>query len=955
MLFVSALIALAVIALVGCSFGGGGSKGSTQNQCYILKESDFDTFFENRFSTDEESGKKKDKEEYKVPAVEEITVGETYYAVGFTSASTSDGSNVKFRNGELALCTKDSDIQLDDVLEIFDNGGSGASVYEKEHHGWKVTFEVDPHVNGAEVKFMVFIQFIAKADVELTAEYSIIATVKENTFGTSNHPSASVNAYYDKKIELRDLSISYLTSEAYGDGRYNTASLTDTVEMKVGREYFMVITAKVKSLLTESDNETFDLNVNISPLSLVDGTLEEAGSGTFDESKTDTETNISVSFKIPEPEEGEKSITFIVKLTPVSLGSPSVKVDFSATEISILGNQNKTEKTLLINGEEKTSEGFEYTLSSDRSYYILTDLGAAKGSIFLIPDTYDGKPVKEIADRAFRDLKNIKSIEISEGIERIGSYAFQNCTSLLTVKFPSTAALGNGVLSGCNAVTTLTANLGGGQLKALFDSSVPTALKTVTLVGDTTLCANAFYSGGKIESISLPATLTTVNTSAFSGCTSLTSLTLDSQNQSLFVQCGILYDKSTKAVLGCVSKFNGEMTYPDGVTAIPGGNMSGVTSIKIPASATKFSSSVTGLAPSIAEGPGFLFSYVSKTNLTRAVITSGSGQYSFSGAKNLVTVSLPDTVTLSSSAFSGCEKLKTVTLPSSLTIIYASTFSGCKSLASVTIPNTVTTIGASAFENCESLTAISIPSGVTSIGESAFSGCKKLTSVSLPDIGHTLPNSIFMSCGALTSVTLSGNILYLGSSAFYGCKSLTSFTIPDTVLNIKDSAFRRSGLKTVYIPSSVSFIGTFAFAECESLSAITVDEANTDYFSECGILYDSYRPTKIMQVPEGISGKVTLAKTITGINTADFKGCTKITELIIPNNVGCVAPGAFTSCTNLNSIKWLGTFRERDSSSIYNSSKRQEQNVGWDNSYELATMMKGTYSNKYFGNPDYLK
>ncbi len=952
------LVALGAVALVGCSFGGGSSKGSTSNQCYIIKSDDFYDFQTNMLSTDEEDGKKKkDGEEYEVPDVSEMTIGETYYVVCFTKASTSDDSNLEFKGGEIILRTEDSEINIFDAVEVkdtgdFSSGGSGAGVVLEEEDGSMATYKVTPYADSSEAKFAVYLEIEVKTEFNLSAEYYAGATVKKNTYGVASRAHANASAYYPKKINLSDLSISYLTSDAYGDGRYDTANLVSSLDMKVGREYFMVITAKVKSLLTESNNETINLNVNVSPLSVVDGTLEEAGSGQFNETKTDTEKNISVSFKIPEPEEGDKAISFIIKLTPVSLGSPNVKISFSATEISILGNQNKTEKTLLINGEEKTSEGFEYTLSSDKSYYILTDLGAAKGSIFLIPATYDGKPVKEIADRAFSGLKNIKSIEISEGIERIGSYAFQNCTGLLTVQFPSTAALGSYVLSGCTAVTTLTANLGGGQLKALFGSSntsVPTALKSVTLVGDTTLCGNAFAGGSKIESISLPATLTSVNTSAFSGCSSLTALTLDSKNQSLFIQSGILYEKTTVKVLGHVSKFTGEMTYPAGVTSVPGGDMSGVTSIILPDTVVSFSSSVTGLAPKIAEGPQFLFGYVNKTNLTRAVMTSGTTAPSLSGAAKLVTVSLPNTVTaISQNAFSGCAALKNVTLPSGITAIPYGAFSGCAALTSVNVPCGVTSIGAQAFKGCESLTAISIPSGVTSIGANAFEGCKKLTSVSLPDIGHTLPDSIFMNCEALTSVTFAGYIQYFGNNVFYGCKSLTSFTIPDTVLNIGNSAFYKSGLRSINLPASVNYIGSYAFAECGSLTAFTVDEMNNDFSASGGILYNA-DGTKIVQVPVGISGKVTLANTLKTIYANDFKNCTKITELVIPGSVGCVEPRAFTSCTALTSIKKLNSYGgTTDGCMTYNSAKSRMGQVSWDDSYELATLMKKTYPDRYF-------
>ena len=46
-------------------------------------------------------------------------------------------------------------------------------------------------------------------------------------------------------------------------------------------------------------------------------------------------------------------------------------------------------------GELSYTEGLEYTLSSDKTYYIVTGIGTASGDI-IIPDTHEGLPVKEI-------------------------------------------------------------------------------------------------------------------------------------------------------------------------------------------------------------------------------------------------------------------------------------------------------------------------------------------------------------------------------------------------------------------------------------------------------------------------------------------------------------------------------------------------------------------------------
>lgn len=77
---------------------------------------------------------------------------------------------------------------------------------------------------------------------------------------------------------------------------------------------------------------------------------------------------------------------------------------------------------------------------------------------------------------------------------------------------------------------------------------------------------------------------------------------------------------------------------------------------------------------------------------------------------------------ISDRAFSFNKKITSVRIGSNITTITNSTFNSCSNLAFVYIPNSVTHIGSFAFEDCVRLSCITIPSSINTIESSAFSG-----------------------------------------------------------------------------------------------------------------------------------------------------------------------------------------------------------------------------------------
>ena len=222
--------------------------------------------------------------------------------------------------------------------------------------------------------------------------------------------------------------------------------------------------------------------------------------------------------------------------------------------------------------------------------------------------------------------------------------------------------------------------------------------------------------------------VTSIRDSAFTGCRSLTSITIPDSVTSIgnktFSHCGSLTS----------------LTIPDSVTRIGDGAFffcSSLSSITIPDSVTRigdsaFSSctslkeiSVTSGNTSYKSIDGVVFSKDNKDLL--ACPAGKSGDYT-----------VPKDVTyIRIEAFSGCRSLTSITIPDSVTSIGDLAFSVCTNLTSITIPDSVTSIGDHTFTFCTSLTSIAIAASITSIGDGAFLDCNSLTSISIPQAFHS--------------------------------------------------------------------------------------------------------------------------------------------------------------------------------------------------------------------------
>ena len=488
----------------------------------------------------------------------------------------------------------------------------------------------------------------------------------------------------------------------------------------------------------------------------------------------------------------------------------------------------------------------------------------------------------------------------------------------------------------------------------------------------------AFYDCRGLTSVTIPNSVRSIESVAFSGCSGLKDVVvpqyvLDRQIRNVFsssyssitnvAYSSVITNIGSYAFYGCSGLTS--VTIPDSVTSIGDSafyNCSGLASVTIP-------DSVTNIGASAFSGCGGL------TSVTIPDSVMSIGDRAFYNCSGLTSVTIPDGVkTIGAEAFRSCSNLISVTIPNSVTNIEDRAFSGCSGLTSfivsdgnvnyksvdglllskdgktliqgvngnATIPDGVTNIGAESFYDCDGLASVTIPDSVTSIGYGAFSGCSGLKDVVVPQyvLDRQIRNVFSSSYSSITNVAYSSVITNIGSYAFYGCSGLTSVTIPDSVTSIGDSAFYNcSGLASVTIPDSVTNIGASAFSGCGGLTSVTIPQcvcANrlssvfSSSYSHITNVVISDSVTNIGNYAfSGCSGitDVTIPDSVTSIGSSAFSGCSGITDVTIPNSVTNIGSGVFSGCSGLTSVTIPESVCANRLSSVFPSSYKAITNV----------------------------
>lgn len=192
-----------------------------------------------------------------------------------------------------------------------------------------------------------------------------------------------------------------------------------------------------------------------------------------------------------------------------SVGTHRVTAIFSAADPNYEAPA-PMETTLVIYNENYTSSaGISYKENSDKSGYIISSY-KGNSTYLVIPDTYNGKPVTEIAANVFIN-KAFSYVYVPDTVTTIGNAAFMNCKSLKEVNLSnSLTSLGKSAFSGCTSLETIILPDSLKDIQnALFNGC--TALKSVTLGAYTTnIGTKVFYGCKKLDRIYIPKTIKSI-------------------------------------------------------------------------------------------------------------------------------------------------------------------------------------------------------------------------------------------------------------------------------------------------------------------------------------------------------------------------------------------------------------------------------------------------------------
>ncbi|MBQ8859482.1 MAG: leucine-rich repeat domain-containing protein [Clostridia bacterium] len=302
-----------------------------------------------------------------------------------------------------------------------------------------------------------------------------------------------------------------------------------------------------------------------------------------------------------------------------------------------------------------------------------------------------------IVNEAFYGCKELTSLVLPDTLRVVGIRAFYECTALTAVDLAMPGiSVGREAFYGCTSLATVT--VGTDDMTVKKDNVlIPDPQEPIPGMTEYYGGIGGMIIGGRSDrSKDYDCS---IDSSAFEGCTALSSLTLGAGVRQI----------GDRAFRNCTS-----------LTSVDMGKMTAVadyhTFVDTPYAVYTRLTTLT-------------FVFEGCTALTDVTLPKGILYLmgTFSGCTALTEFTVPDTVKTLHYTFDGCTSLRRVNMSEGLARIHDRAFQDCVSLENLDLPDSVTEIGNRAFFRMDYHTQILIGTGVKSIGENAFFPMHEIT------------------------------------------------------------------------------------------------------------------------------------------------------------------------------------------------------------------------------------
>lgn len=508
---------------------------------------------------------------------------------------------------------------------------------------------------------------------------------------------------------------------------------------------------------------------------------------------------------------------------------------------------------------------------------------------------------------------------------------------------------------------TLTGNL---VLPATFED------KAVTVIAE-----NAF-KGIAIESVTIPASVTTIKASAFYGCTKLSTVIFEDESQLKTIEQSAFASSVKLSTFGANSTTASTFVLPQSVTTIQNNAFFGCNLKEI-----TLSDSLTTLGTGVFTNNQNLTSFVVDnhnfkggsflTNADKTVIYAFA--YASQGA-NFVNI---DTATeIADYAFAYANKLTSLTLGSQVRKIGKQAFANCYALTEIiqNKENLLNTLSDGAFLACSGIKTFYIGKNLNSLDLSAFEGCIGISSYEVHSDNfsygtygnnlYTKDKTVFLlyapsnenpicTLHSYTTVIAEGAFQYgnveqvikqgdetltitVGDKAFYHCPQLRVIDFWDKITIIGNRAFEYcTMLDNAVLGNSLTSLGEYAFYYCEKLSTVDISTncllKTIPQFAFANSGLTSFNAKgKIEAIQQNAFGACSYLSTLVldGVKTiafSAFASCEKLTTVEIPLSILAIEGGAFKSCNALTFkvAENVTAFSVDDKGNLYNFDKTE--------------------------------